>query len=128
MNTTELNSQHLWEVEHDFYGPDGGYANTYDSWQEFIEADGHQIQGLNLLYRWDWHAWHKECPADYPDGAESHELALFWMMPRKSAMGNDTIKVQPEDEPSVRAWLQRHADYMNQIWQPLVGKDEPHGV
>jgi hypothetical protein len=112
---------HLWEVDHDFYGPDGGYQNQYDSWQEFIDGDGHQIEGLNLLYRWDWQAWHLQFPEDYPDGQESHELQLFWIMPRKSAMGNDTIKVTPADEPAVRAWLQKHADYMRKLWAPLRG-------
>ena len=78
------------------------------------------IAGLNMLYRWDWHAWHLEYPNDHPNGSESHELELFWMMPRKGIMARDTITVTPADEPAVRAWLEPHWQYMRDLWEPLA--------
>jgi len=75
--------------------------------------------GLNFLYRWDWHAWHLEYPEDYADGEEAFELELFWLMPRKGIMARSVIKVTAADEEAVRAWLQKHADYMRDLWAPL---------
>lgn len=124
-------STHLWEPEHDYYGPEGcywatsaqqgGFINRYSSWDEYVATDGMfgAIAGLNMLYRWDWHAWHLEYPNDYPNGSESHELELFWMMPRKGIMARDTIAVTPADEPAVRTWLEPHWRYVRDLWEPL---------
>ena len=68
-------ARHLWEPEHDFYGPEasywgapaqqGDYIQRFESWADFAaEYMSQAEQGLNLLYRWDWHAWHLEWPGD----------------------------------------------------------------
>lgn len=122
-------SAHLWEPEHDYYGPDAPYwgrpdayspyINWHDSWAEFAEDGMYDApSGMNLLYRWDWHAWHLEFPEDHPD-KEVWELELFWMMPRKGIMARSIVKVAPEDEPAVRAWLLPHWEYMRALWAPL---------
>lgn len=123
---------HLWEVEHDYYGPEGcfwanheqqgPYINRFESWADFEQEEGMHsaLEGLNLLYRWDWHAWHLEYPDDYPDGKEGHELELFWMMPRKGIMARSVIQVVPADEDAVRTWLTKHAFYMQELWAPIL--------
>ena len=127
-----MTEQHLWEVEHDYYGPEGSfwatqaqqgpYNEAYETWADFEQGESMHgsLEGLNLLYRWDWHAWHIEYPDDYPEGTESHVLELFWMMPRKGIMARTSIKVTPADEPAVRAWLTKHALYMQKLWAPLL--------
>jgi hypothetical protein len=123
-------SEHLWEVEHDYYGPEGSYwanqaqqgpyINRFESWADFAEEGMHSAPpGLNFLYRWDWHAWHLEYPKDYPDGKLGHELELFWMMPRKGIMARSSISVTEADEPAVWVWLTKHADYMRGMWAPF---------
>jgi hypothetical protein len=123
---------HLWEAEHDYYGPERSYwgngadqapyNNSFDSWADFAEEGSMHsaIEGLNFLYRWDWDAWHLQYPEDYPDGEESHQLRLYWMMPRKGIMATSSIKVTPADEDAVREWLKPHAAYMQKLWAPLI--------
>jgi len=123
---------HLWEPEHDYYGPEAPffgqpddyrpYIQRFNSWAEF--ADGESMygapEGMNFLYRWDWHAWHIEFPEDYPDGETRWEFEAFWMMPRKGIMARSVVTVTPEDEPAVRAWLAPHWAYMRALWAPLT--------
>lgn len=138
---------HLWEVEHDYYGPEGCYyasgvvneqnVTRFDSWQDFIEngdelADDHDPGGMNLLYRWDWHAWHLVEWFD-PEGdgvdengenGEKWELELFWMLPRKGIMLRTEIRATPADEPDVRRWLALRWEYMRSIWEPVSAWEE----
>jgi hypothetical protein len=124
-------SGHLWEPEHDYYGPEapywgrpadyGDFIQRFDSWADFVSDGGmcSAALGLNLLYRWDWHAWHIEFPEDYPGGLEKHEVELFWMMPRKGIMARSDIAVTPADEQAVHDWLAPHWNYMRGLWAPL---------
>jgi hypothetical protein len=120
----------LWEIDHDFYGPEAPYFGSpsswmpyihhHDSWQEFLdEGMAEAPPGLNLLYRWDLHAWHLEDWAETPD-VPDFQLELFWMMPRKGIMARSVIKVTPEDEPKIIEWLRPHAKYMQEMWAPLL--------
>jgi hypothetical protein len=121
----------LYESDHPYYGPEGSfwaspakeadYHQRFASWKDFVEGDSMYDCDIdmNWCYRWDWKEWHKEYPEDYPDGKEHSELLLYWMMPRKGIMCTTTIKVTREDEPAVRAWLQKFADYMVTMWAPL---------
>lgn len=130
-----MSEPHLWEVDHDYYGPESPffgdpaktreYNNTHASWAEFIDEGMHDApEGMNLLYRWDWHDW----AADHDDRfgpmvtetGHSQELHLFWMMPRKGIMARSVIAVTPDDEPAVRAWLGPHWAYMRALWAPLA--------
>lgn len=129
--------KHLWEVDHDYYGPSGsywaspmdesGYNNKYDSWAEYVAAEGmySALTGLNFLYRWDWEDYRKE-RAEYGDEDYEHDfvLELFWLMPRKGILAKDTIVVTPEDEPVVREWLNGHWVYMREMWYPLWERKE----
>jgi len=123
---------HLWEVEHDYYGPEGSYwangidqapyINRFDSWFDYTD-DGSMfdsMEGLNFLYRWDWMDY-REDHAKYgnEDGEPDFVLQLFWMMPRKGIMAHDSIVVTEEDEPAVREFLTKHWEYMKALWAPL---------
>jgi hypothetical protein len=121
---------HLWEIDHDFYGPEAPffgrpqdympYIHHHDSWQHFLDNGiSDAPMGLNLLYRWDFHAWHLSEDAE-PGEPERFELALFWLMPRKGIMARSNITVTPADEPAIIEWLRPHAKYMQEMWAPLL--------
>lgn len=128
-------TKHLWEVDHDFYGPDSCYyANyyqtqewnhDYESWAEFVGPDSdslfsystESLMGMNWLYRWDWQ---RPDPEDLDeDEYDGDTLELFFLFPRKGMIGRTSIHVTEEDEPAVRAYLQRWADYMRDMWAPF---------
>jgi hypothetical protein len=124
-------TQHLWEVDHPYYGPEGSfwanwsqqgpYIQKYESWQEFVEEGGMADADLdmNWCYRWDWKKWPTEDYEEDVNEAEKEQLLLFWMMPRKGIMATSTINVTEADEPAVREWLQVRADYMRTMWEPF---------
>lgn len=134
-------AEHLWEVEHDYYGPEGSYwangdkqrayINEFASWADFVEGESmySALKGLNLLYRWDWHDW-REDHAKYgnEEGSPDFQLELFWMMPRKGIMARSTIAVTPDDEDAVRAWLEPHAIYMAKLWSPMIAVPQSDDV
>jgi hypothetical protein len=124
-------TQHLWEVDHPYYGPEGSfwanwaqqgpYIQKYESWQEFVDEGGMADADLdmNWCYRWDWKKWPTEDYEEDVNEAEKEQLLLFWMMPRKGIMATSTINVTEADEPAVREWLQVRADYMRSMWEPF---------
>lgn len=129
---------HLWERDHDYYGPDGmyhatgiqnqDYAHEFESWKDFLEEMGGDlgeggsmgVGGMNLLYRWDWHD-HRKDRAEWGDEEYPNDftLALFWLLPRKGILMRAEVIVTPEDEEAVKAWLQPHWDYLRTLWEPL---------
>ncbi|MDF2915975.1 MAG: hypothetical protein K0S70_192 [Microbacterium sp.] len=123
---------HLWESDHPYYCAEGnfyatGHHATFDSWEEFTEDGNLLYDGdpdLNLLFRWDWNAWHLEHPEDYPNGAESHVLSLFYVMQRKAFTSSVEVLVTPDDEEQVRVWLAERARTTLSIWHPILGADK----
>lgn len=119
---------HLWEADHDYYGASQNYFATgsendsyhtsHESWAEFLEDSGfaEASLGLNFLYRWDWQKWGED---DVDDDAPREELELFFIMPRKGILSSARVQVTEADEPAVREWLQKHVDYMRNMWAPL---------
>ncbi|WKW86341.1 hypothetical protein SEA_BUDSKI_64 [Gordonia phage Budski] len=128
-----MTDKHLWEYDHPYYCEEGNYLASPDrhshldvweqhgSWQSFIDAWGPTDPDLNLVFRWDWHAWHIEYPDDYPDGTEKHELSIYFMLQRKAFNKSVTVSVTADDEPHVRAWLTQRAQTIVSIWEPLIG-------
>lgn len=110
--------RHLWEVDHPYYCAEANwYSNEaylrYDSWAYFIEDWGDLDLDLNHVFRWDWHE---------PDEDNTHgRLQIFVMLQRKGLFKPiDVFGVTPEDEPSVRAWLERHWDKIGEMWAPIA--------
>jgi len=126
--------KHLWEYGHPYYRSEGNFfASGYDfhkvhtehdSWQSFVD-DGFfdSDPELNLLFRWDWKAWHLEFPEDFPDEqgrSEHHQLQLFFVLQRKANLHSSHVTVTPEDEPAVREWLTRRSAAIRDVWAPFI--------
>lgn len=121
-------TKHLWEVEHEYYGADTNgymplkdsdyYFKTWGSWDAFTNSEDFAMvedkPNLNLLYRWDWVKGRED---QYP---EEEHLKLFWIQPRRGTIGADTILVSADDEPQVREFLERRAERMKKMWEPLI--------
>lgn len=115
--------KHLWDADHAYAGADQNYfapANqqdalfpTFNSWKEFTESGYYESDmDYNLMYRFDWT---KEGEG-YP---EKEHVKFFYVQQRRGAVACDTIFVTEEDEPAVRAYLQKYADHMRDLWAPL---------
>jgi len=128
---------HLWEFDHPYYCNEGNYLyspmrhsdvevhEVFSSWQEFKDADGFYSadRDMNLLFRWDWKAWHLDYPDDYPDEegrAERHVLKLYFMLQRKAFCRSMDIEVTEADEPEVRVWLEECARTIRALWEPII--------
>ena len=133
---TEVEQKHLWEYDHPYYCNEGNYLASpvrdaelncwqeYESWQDFYDDWGDTDPDLNLLFRWDWKAWHLEWPEDYPDEegrTEQHQLLLYFMLQRKAFNKSIYVTLTADDEPAVRKWLTQRARTMAAIWSPLLG-------
>lgn len=78
---------------------------------------------LNLLYRWDWQAWHLKYPEDFPDEegrTERHVLELYFMLQRKAFCRSLYVEVTEADEPEVRTWLEGCAKTIRALWEPII--------
>lgn len=110
----ETQEKHLWEYDHPYYCNEGNYLASpvrdaelncwqeYESWQDFHDDWGDTDPDLNLVFRWDWKAWHLEWPEDYPDEegrTERHQLLLYFMLQRKAFSGH-----APWRQSGVRSW------------------------
>lgn len=129
-------TKHLWECDHPYHCSEGSYFfspmrhincvvhEEFSSWAEFKSGGWfNSDRDLNLLFRWDWQAWHLEFPDDYPDEdgrTEHHVLQLYFMLQRKARNQSVHVIVTPEDEPEIRAWLTECAKTVSAIWAPIL--------
>ncbi|MEV6555915.1 hypothetical protein AB0M22_09375 [Nocardia sp. NPDC051756] len=132
--------KHLWEYDHPYKCHEGNYLyapylheadgivvhEEVPSWAAF-KADDNSFyaadRDYNLLYRWDWTAWHLEFPQFYPDEqgrTEHHELKLYFMLQRKAFCRSLYVNVTEADEPEVRAWLTECAETVRALWEPIL--------
>ncbi len=134
---------HLWEIDHPYYCSEGNYYKSgchtlFESWGEFATPTTVGAMGfggnvlydwdddLNFLFRWDWD---RADPADYAYEREEDPdfempgdtLLLFFMAQRKGRNMSAAVAVTEADEPAVRAWLEKKAEYMRMVWEPLLG-------
>lgn len=136
MSTPAIDVKHLWEYDHPYYCTDGNYLaipyehpecwEEYDSWQDFFEEWGDSDPDMNLVFRWDWRAWHLEFPEEHPE--ENHVLKLFVMLQRKAFSKSISVAVTADDEPAVREWLTERAKTVAAIWAPLIAAPEELSV
>lgn len=118
--TDTPSTKHLWEVDHPYYGPEGRINEDYASWADFFEEMGAADPDMNLLIRWDWHT---PDPEGDQWGNKDHELLLFFVQQRKSAIAKCTVYVSPEDEGAVREYLAKKLDYLVMMWSPVADED-----
>ena len=83
------------------------YSEDYYSWEEFLEELGEADFDYNLLLRFDW--FDDEPPA---------RLQLTYIHQRKGYVFQARIyHIKPEDEDSIREFLQPRLDYLLKIMQ-----------
>jgi hypothetical protein len=116
--------RHLWEYDHPYYCGEATWYKVEDhhrwaSWADFNEetifatGDRH----LNYLFRWDWLG-----PDPDDERPDQHELCLFFVMQRKGFLCSHSIVVTPDDEPAVRAWLEKCAATVRSTWEPFLSE------
>lgn len=112
---------HLWEPKHSYYCAEDNYFggqchSEFRSWQAFLEEEGNADLDYNLLFRWDWDRKEKT-------------LTLFWVGQRKGLFRSTTINaMHPDEEPSVRAWLEWRWHHLQSLWAPLSGVERSENV
>lgn len=100
----------LWEAQHPYYAQEGnfysrGCHSIFHSWEEFKEDALYKgDRDLNLLYRWDW---------------KNDQLKLFYVFQRKAICCSALVRVQKNDEPAIRAYLECCARKLADLWKPL---------
>lgn len=141
-------SRRLWEATHPYYCSNGNYYSTeghtnFASWEEFAtpaafaktEFVGNVLydwdDDLNFLFRWDWNKADADnyflSPGDpddetaaFEEASKTDTLELFFMAQRKGRNMSASVVVTEDDEPAVREWLAKKAEYMRTIWEPLL--------
>lgn len=136
-------SKHLWETDHPYYCNEGNYfkAGMHDrfaSWDAFAQpfSFGKGLEGvgnmlydfdddLNFLYRWDWnrvdpddYTYEREEDPDFEMPGDT--LLLYFMGQSKARCFSAEVAVTEADEPAVREWLTKKAEYMRTVWEPLL--------
>ncbi len=119
----------LWEANHDYYCNEGNYFSTgcsaaYQTWAEFVAAEGGSDMDMNLLFRWDWQEG-EEDQSNFTGDAyyRNGRLLLFWMGQRKGLYRWSEVAVCRADEPAVRAWLRPRFAYLMKLWAPFAVLD-----
>lgn len=115
---------HLWEIDHPYYCNEGNYyapgtdqpTEKYESWEDFIDAEGDSDFDMNLVFRWDWR---KADPDGEHWGNEVDTLLIFFMGQRKGLYRWVEIEVKDADEPSVKEWLDKRWKYLALLWQGI---------
>jgi hypothetical protein len=99
-------TQHLWEIEHPYYAPDG--HETYcESFTEMKESFDALDSDLNFIYRWDW---------------EDDRLTVHFLMPRRNTFANHSCPIAQEQESEVLEWLRapRVLGALKTMWEGVL--------
>ena len=111
---------HLWDHQHPYYWNEGnffrsGWHFTYPSWADFMTEMGSSDDDLNLLCRWDWDLeTDEDGNAVQPLGTGT--VKLGFVLQRKAIVCSYHVRVDPDDEPVVRGWLQARWRKMQELW------------
>lgn len=120
-------AKNLWDSKHDYYCEEGDAKNQakYETWDEFVAAEGDSDKDYNLVFRWDWRV-----RGDDDDERNPHpdpyyradELLIFFATQRKGRLRSVSIRVCAADQPSVKAWLMERWTYLLSLWAPISGE------
>lgn len=121
---SETEKQHLWEIDHPYYGPEG-HLSQYKSWNDFLEDWKDNDDDMNFLIRWDWNGMTLDenfddipiVPKD--DNYRAYTLKLFYVLPRKSMFINCEVEVCRNDEPDVIKFLEEKFKYVKLLWKGI---------
>lgn len=115
-----MNTPHLWEPDHPYYGPETG-LQTHKSWADFAATYADADVDMNLVWRWDW------CTAD-DEGqpkAEPYTLRIYMAHQRKARFATHEVTVMRSDEPAVYAFLEKHRQTIQALWAPFTAASGP---
>jgi hypothetical protein len=124
-------TQHLWEVDHDYYCEQSNYYapgreqpfQEYGSLAGFLAEEGESDMDYNLVFRWDWREEDMEtgqCSYNGDDSYRNGKLLLFIMNQRKGLYRWVVVSVCRADEPAVIKYLQPRLRHLMKLWQPLA--------
>jgi hypothetical protein len=128
----EVESKHLWEVEHPYYCSGTNYyvssdradetVFTYKSWPEFLTEMADADLDMNLLFRWDWQEGEKHGVKPFNGDIyyRNGRLKLFYMAQRKGFHTCAMVDVCRADEPSVIGYLKPRLTHLLSLWAPLI--------
>lgn len=103
-------------IVHPYYCSDSNYYSnqpreTYGSVTEFLEEYEDADIDMNLCFRWD---------VRENEETEGYYVNIFIMQQRKGIFKPITIgSVTEEEAVRLKAYLQRHAAVLAQMWKPL---------
>lgn len=104
----------LWRANHPYYGPDGNGHEDFASWVAFVDEWGEVDLDYNFLYRWDWHEGSQH---DLAKGEA--RLYLCFVQQRKGQLYSVHVAITRDDEPAIRAWLQKAWKHVCAVWAPF---------
>lgn len=113
----------LWETDHPYYCETGnfyqnGLHESYETWEGYMEQWKRYDVDMNMIFRWDWYTPTEE---DIAIGLDRNQtITIHRVLQRKAILRSETVKVTPEDEPAIRAYLQPFAENMRRMWTPLL--------
>jgi hypothetical protein len=121
---------HLWEVDHPYYCSENNYFSSechqeFDSWQDFIEEEGDADLDMNLVFRFDWvpkehEKLEQEDDEGNPFQPDSDVLQVFFVGQRKGLFRSASVKVNRQDEESVKEYLKPRLAHLMKMWEPLT--------
>lgn len=102
--------------DHPYYCAEGNFHKSglhteWPSWAAFLREFKDADLDYNHVWRWDWPPSEDDLPAD--------RLKIYMVAQRKAIYESHEIKVKPEDEPSIRAFLEKHAARTAEMWAPI---------
>lgn len=118
-------TRRLWEIDHPYYGADGGGTEEWGSFADLREHVDGLDEDMNHIYRWDWHDYAQPQHDDlFLDGEDRSRqvLRLFVILPRKSKCVEWCCPVTHEQEAEVQEWLSgpRVLGSLRALWAPLL--------
>lgn len=107
----------LWELtDDDFPCPFADDEQEFEDWAELRRNADAYDDALNIVIWWDW--------TQPEDGYLSERITLYVAMPNRERVYPWTAPVTRDQEPEIRAWLQRRLARLNSWWNldPALGE------
>ena len=109
---------HLRDTDHPYYASESNFYNRlqtcqYSSWADYLARRGKEDHDLNLIVRWDW-------TKAEDTGANSDSLQLTYVLQRKGVYQVALVRVNPEDEPAIRAYLAERWAKLQALWEGVA--------
>lgn len=113
----------LYETNHPYYMSQGCYFDRgchheYESWEDFLEEWRESDIDYNWIIRWDWSTL--EDMELTPINHEDEELLqIQFFLQRKSYPISCYIRVNRDQEPEIKEFLNKYWLYMKEMWAPF---------